>query len=404
SDGQISGEQQRGAGGMNNTRGARRPWSMWGTMVVSTRMAVVVLLMADANNALSTTCSPGTVANTAKSFTCLCVSQQAPRPRRWSSSGRHGNERARAMSLGLFGLGGGGSGAKSRDGSPAVSKAERAVNSNSVFKRRMSQYAQGAITAGDLVRSLERDVVVLIPGCDLEDAVAAAVEATPDKRKRDLLSKASGGRAIGPGGATRRLGASRGGMSDVTIEGGRGQQYLMSQGGERISSGKSSIFNGVEVGKEGTPLKIKVTTRSNAALVAAEVSNLEQIRARNGAGAFSKHFVGFEENIDNYNGRGDFAMVMRAGSTDLRKLAEVNGGGLSQNKLRKYGAAMASAMRCVHKAGLVWTDLKVDNFVLCERDEAKAIDLEGAVPARSGPKSYTPATMPPDFVIASRGG
>lgn len=52
----------------------------------------------------------------------------------------------------------------------------------------------------------------------------------------------------------------------------------------------------------------------------------------------------------------------------------------------------------------MWTDLKVDNFVLCERDEAKAIDLEGAVPARSGPKSYTPATMPPDFVIASRGG
>lgn len=52
------------------------------------------------------------------------------------------------------------------------------------------KYAQGAITAGDLVRSLERDVVVLIPGCDLEDAVAAALDATPDKRKQDLLSKA----------------------------------------------------------------------------------------------------------------------------------------------------------------------------------------------------------------------
>lgn len=138
SNGQISGER-RGAGGMRNTREARRPWIIWGTMVVSTRMAVVVLLMADANNALSTTCSPGTVANTAKSCTCLCVSQQGPRPRRWSSSGRHGNERARAMSLGLFGLGGGGSGSKSRDGSPAASKAERAVNSNATFKRRMSQ-------------------------------------------------------------------------------------------------------------------------------------------------------------------------------------------------------------------------------------------------------------------------
>ena len=52
------------------------------------------------------------------------------------------------------------------------------------------QYVSGAISAPDLVRSLERDVAGKIPGCDLEDAVAAALEATPDKRKRDLLSKA----------------------------------------------------------------------------------------------------------------------------------------------------------------------------------------------------------------------
>lgn len=66
----------------------------------------------------------------------------------------------------------------------------------------------------------------------------------------------SEGRAIGPGGATRRLGVSRGGGADVTIEGQRGQQYLLRQGGERISSGKSSIFNGVEVGNEVSGRKI----------------------------------------------------------------------------------------------------------------------------------------------------
>eukprot|EP00903_Cladosiphon_okamuranus_P010311 g9758.t1 len=262
----------------------------------------------------------------------------------------------------------------------------------------------GAISAPDLVRSLEQDVACKIPGCDLEDAVAAALEATPDARKRDLLSKASGGRAIGPGGATRRVGVSRGRGADVTIEGGSGQRYLMSREGERISSGKSSIFNGVEMGKEGIPLKIKITTRSNAALATAELSNLDQIRAKNGAGTFSRYFVGFLECIDDYNGRGDLAMVMRAASMDLRKLAEVSKGGLPLNKIRKYASEIASVMRCVHKAGLVWTDLKLDNILLCQRDEARAIDLEGAVPARSAPKSYTPATMPPDFALASRGG
>lgn len=42
---------------------------------------------------------------------------------------------------------------------------------------------------------------------------------------------------------------------------------------------------------------------------------------------------------------GDMAMVMRAESMDLRKLAEVNGGGLPQNKKRKYASEIASVMR-----------------------------------------------------------
>ncbi len=43
---------------------------------------------------------------------------------------------------------------------------------------------------------------------------------------------------------------------------------------------------------------------------------------------------------------GDTAMVMRAESMDLRKLAEVNAGWLPLNKLRKYSSELASVMRC----------------------------------------------------------
>lgn len=60
--------------------------------------------------------------------------------------------------------------------------------------------------------------------------------------------------------------------------------------------------------------------------------------------------------------------------------------------------------RCVHEAGLVWTDLKLDNMLLCQGGEVKAIDLESAVPAKSAPKSFSPEAMPPDFAIASVGG
>lgn len=49
---------------------------------------------------------------------------------------------------------------------------------------------------------------------------------------------------------------------------------------------------------------------------------------------------------------GDVAMVMKAGTMDLRKLAEVNGGGLSQNKIRKYASEMASVLRWVEELRL----------------------------------------------------
>ena len=54
---------------------------------------------------------------------------------------------------------------------------------------------------------------------------------------------------------------------------------------------------------QAVPLKLKVTARSNVDLAAAEVSNLERIKDKNGVGASSRHFVGFKEFIENYNGR-----------------------------------------------------------------------------------------------------
>lgn len=56
--------------------------------------------------------------------------------------------------------------------------------------RSISQYARGAITAADLVRYLDKDVVTKVLGCDLEDVVTVTLESIPDARKRDLLVKA----------------------------------------------------------------------------------------------------------------------------------------------------------------------------------------------------------------------
>lgn len=54
---------------------------------------------------------------------------------------------------------------------------------------------------------------------------------------------------------------------------------------------------------QGVPLKLKVTTLSSSASAAAEVANVELVRAKNGARVSSRHFVEFIEYIENYNGR-----------------------------------------------------------------------------------------------------
>jgi serine/threonine protein kinase len=71
----------------------------------------------------------------------------------------------------------------------------------------------------------------------------------------------------------------------------------------------------------------------------------------------------------------------------------------------------------MHKKGMVWTEVKTENFVLTpqqedneeQKDDAeqqglsptiKAIDLESAVPLGSPPLDHTPKTAPPEFATA----
>ena len=66
--------------------------------------------------------------------------------------------------------------------------------------------------------------------------------------------------------------------------------------------------------------------------------------------------------------------------------------------------------RCVeamHSSGLVWTDLKAENFVLTtdkngKNQEVKGIDLESCVTFNSNPEDYSPEATPPEFAVAEK--
>ena len=53
-------------------------------------------------------------------------------------------------------------------------------------------------------------------------------------------------------------------------------------------------------------------------------------------------------------------------------------------------------MKRMHDAGLVWTDVKVENLVM-KNGKVKGIDLESAVRIGGNPCDYSPEVCPPEF-------
>ncbi|CAM9523299.1 unnamed protein product [Choristocarpus tenellus] len=118
---------------------------------------------------------------------------------------------------------------------------------NKVLNQKVDQYLRGAIAANDLIRSMEKGVAANLPGIDLEDVVEVALTMVTDPRRRSLLVRASKGQQSVQGTTPSSSGLKMG--QRMVIEGERGI-YMMDQGGQKISSGKSRIMSGAAVGKE----------------------------------------------------------------------------------------------------------------------------------------------------------
>jgi len=86
----------------------------------------------------------------------------------------------------------------------------------------------------------------------------------------------------------------------------------------------------------------------------------------------------------------------------------ISGQGLPRRALRNAAMAAAQCLQALHGSGLVWTDLKTENFVLIKQDgegkedmgQVKGIDLESAVNRGSSPTDFSPEACPPEFASA----
>jgi hypothetical protein len=111
--------------------------------------------------------------------------------------------------------------------------------------------------------------------------------------------------------------------------------------------------------------------------------------------------------------RSQCGLVLERGSQDLKKFRHSMEGAMDEQTLKEALWSAARCMSSIHASKLVWTDLKLENFVAfvdnnptSEKEfiSFKGIDMESAIPVKGNPIDYTPESCPPEFAKAYEEG
>lgn len=200
------------------------------------------------------------------------------------------------------------------------------------------------------------------------------------------------------------------GINGKTVGDGK---YLLCGKPQRSTSGKSNIWSAYRADKNGLPtgekLTVKVSTNFDA--ISRESDNYNRVCS----GLFPGRFVNKAEFLPETNGfpLGEFksscALVIESGRKDLKAiLAERGGRGFEGRAMRDAASAALQCIQAMHSSGIVWTDLKTENFVIVSEEigdngylpGVKGIDLESAMPRGSNPVDFSPEACPPEFANA----
>lgn len=185
-------------------------------------------------------------------------------------------------------------------------------------------------------------------------------------------------------------------------------QYLLSGTPMRSRSGRSSlIYKAYRSDADGLPRGKALTVKlsSNFEALDREARNYAKITKK---ALFKGKFVDLIKYFPIASEvtsalKKQSALVMERGTSDLKEYVAYNGA-LKGKKLREAAASAAQCLQGVHASGLVWTDLKTENFVIREDGTVKGIDLESAVRHKGNPEDYSPEATPPEFAEAFLAG
>lgn len=187
------------------------------------------------------------------------------------------------------------------------------------------------------------------------------------------------------------------------------EEYLLAGKPVRSTSGKSNIWEAYHADETtGLPKQgeqavcVKVSTNLEA--VSREYENYRKLSFLGIArGRFVRCHEFFPVAGYDKRFRNQCALVLERGAQDLKTFLNARGR-LQGKELRDACIAAAQCVQALHNVGLVWTDLKTENFVVMADGEVKGIDLESAMPVGDNPVDYSPEACPPEFADAFLAG
>ena len=192
-------------------------------------------------------------------------------------------------------------------------------------------------------------------------------------------------------------------------------KYLLVGSLIRSSSKRSQIYYAYRADSDGLPAGPRLTVKISTNFEALERENKNYDAVNRGF--FSGQFVKKLEILPEANGSRGLpnsacAIVLESGARNLRNLCDARKNvGFEGRAMRQAAVALAECVQAMHSSGLVWTDLKAENFVVTSESVGdgsaqaiKAIDLESAVPVGGPPEDFSPEACPPEFAKEFQAG
>jgi len=187
-------------------------------------------------------------------------------------------------------------------------------------------------------------------------------------------------------------------------------EYLLASKPERSTSGKSSIWEAYKANEStglpvdnAVPVCMKISTNLEA--ISREYENYRKLSFLGiwETGRFVRCYeffpvAGYDKPLSD-----QCALAIERGSRDLKSFLSSRGR-LENKELRDACVSATQCVQALHNAGLVWTDMKTENFVVMPNGEVKGIDLESAMPIGDYPVDYSPEACPPEFAKAFLAG